>query len=202
MAADTPRHAETHANAPAATPPRVATGITGLDLVLGGGVLRRQMYVIEGAAGAGKTTLALHFLLAGRDRNERCLWITTAETPDELRAAAHAHGWSLEGLDVLTLPMVERLAQPDQRQTLFRPAHVELDETMQEILTGLEQVRPTRVVLDSLSILRALADDPLHTFRTLFPGSMMVFRGVPLKHAWTGHREPLQSVSRGSFLLS
>jgi circadian clock protein KaiC len=161
MAADTPRPAETHANAPTAEPPRVATGIAGLDVVLGGGVLRRQMYVIEGAAGVGKTTLALHFLLAGRDHHERCLWITTAETPDELRAAAHAHGWSLEGIEVLALPMVERLARPDQRQTLFRPAHVELDETMQEVLAALERVQPERVVLDSLAILRDMADDPL-----------------------------------------
>ena len=90
-------------------------------MVLGGGVLRRQLYVIEGMAGTGKTTLALHFLLAGRATGERCLWITTAETPDELRTAAHAYGWSLEGVEVLALPMVDRMAHPDQRQTLFSP---------------------------------------------------------------------------------
>ena len=161
MAADASRHAETNAPGPAGASTRVATGIAGLDLILGGGVLRRQLYVIEGAAGAGKTTLALHFLLAGRDNHERCLWITTAETPDELREAAHAHGWSLEGIEVLALPMVERLAHPDQRQTLLRPAHVELDETMQELLTGLARSQPGRVVLDSLSILRDMADEPL-----------------------------------------
>lgn len=161
MAVDILHKAETNANGPAAAPTRAATGIAGLDVALGGGVLHRHMYVIEGAAGAGKTTLALHFLLAGRDNNERCLWISTEETPDELRDAAHAHGWSLEGIEVLALSMVDRLAQPDQRQTLFRPAHVELDETMQEVLTGLERVQPVRVVLDSLSILRDMADDPL-----------------------------------------
>jgi circadian clock protein KaiC len=139
----------------------VATGVAGLDVVLGGGVLRRQMYVIEGTAGAGKTTLGLHFLLAGRATGERGLWITTTETPEELRATAHAYGWSLEGIEVLALPMVDRLAQPDQRQTLFPPAHVELDETMQEIRTALERVQPERVVLDSLSILRDMADDAL-----------------------------------------
>lgn len=161
MAADAPRAPETNANHPAAAPPRAATGIAGLDVILGGGVLRRQMYLIEGAAGTGKTTLAMHFLLAGRDQHERCLWITTAETPDELRAAAHAHGWSLAGIEILALPMVDRLARPDQRQTLFRPAHVELDETMQEVLTGLERVQPERVVLDSLALLRDMADAPL-----------------------------------------
>ena len=161
MAADAPRYEETNAHDPADESTRAATGIAGLDVILGGGVLRRHMYVLEGAAGTGKTTCALHFLLAGRDHHERCLWITTAETPHELRAAAHAHGWSLEGLEVLALPMMERLTRPEQRQTLFRPAHVELDETMQEVLTALERVQPARVVLDSLSILRDLTDDPL-----------------------------------------
>ena len=161
MAADAPPQTETTPNAPAAAPPRVTTGVAGLDVVLGGGVLGRQMYVIEGGPGAGKTTLALHFLLAGQADGARGLWITTAETPDELRATAHAYGWSLEGVEVLALPMVDRLAHPDQRQTLFPPAHVELDETMQEILTALERVQPVRVVLDSLSLLRDMTDDPL-----------------------------------------
>ena len=130
MAADVPRQAETNVQSPEADSTRAATGIVGLDVILGGGVLRRHLYVVEGMAGAGKTTLALHFLLAGRDHHERCLWITTAETSDELRATAHAHGWSLEGIEVFALPMVARLAQPDQRQTLLRPAHLELDEAL------------------------------------------------------------------------
>jgi circadian clock protein KaiC len=161
VAADAPRPAETNVQSPEADSTRAATGIAGLDVILGGGVLRRHLYVVEGTAGAGKTTLALHFLLAGRDHHERCLWITTAETADELRATAHAHGWSLEGIEVFALPMVERLAHPDQRQTLLRPAHMELDETMHEMLTGLVGSQPVRVVLDSLSILRDLADEPL-----------------------------------------
>ena len=53
MAAATPRHA--------AEPTYAATGIAGLDAVLGGGVPRHHLYVVEGTAGAGKTTLALHF---------------------------------------------------------------------------------------------------------------------------------------------
>ena len=153
MAADTPRHTDESTYA--------ATGIAGLDAVLGGGIARGRLYVIEGPPGAGKTTLALHFLLAGRDNHERCLWLTTAETPDELQEAAQAHGWTLEGIEVLALSMLTRITQPDQQQTLFRPAEVELDETMQEILTVLELVQPVRVVLDSLSLLRDMAEEPL-----------------------------------------
>jgi circadian clock protein KaiC len=164
MAADTSPTLEQDASGPVAEPTRAATGIDGLDAVLGGGLLRRRMYVIEGAAGAGKTTLALQFMLAGRANHERGLWITTNETPDELQVAAHAHGWSLEGMDVFALSMAEHIARPGQQQTLFRPSHVELDETMQAVLAALERVQPGRVVLDSLSILRDMADEPF-TYR-------------------------------------
>jgi circadian clock protein KaiC len=167
MAVETPPTPEQDASGPAAEPTRVATGIEGLDALLGGGLLRRRMYVIEGAAGAGKTTLALHFMLAGRANHERCLWITTAETQDELLVAAHSHGWSLEGIDVLALSMAEHIARPEQQQTLFRPSHVELDETIQAVLAALERVQPGRVVLDSLSILRDMADEPFAYRRQL-----------------------------------
>ena len=160
MVAETPHTPEQDASGPAAAPTRAATGIEGLDAVLGGGLLRRRMYVIEGAAGAGKTTLALQFMLAGRAHHERGLWITTNETPDELLAAAHAHGWSLKGIDVHALSMADDIARAEQQQTLFRPSQVELDETMQAVLAALERVRPGRVVLDSLSILRDMADEP------------------------------------------
>jgi circadian clock protein KaiC len=160
MAAEEQPPAEQDASGPAAEPTRVATGIAGLDVVLGGGWPRRYMYVIEGAAGTGKTTLALHFMLAGRANHERRLWITTAETQDELLVAAHSHGWSLEGMEVLALSMAEHIARPEQQQTLFRPSHVELDETMQAVLAALARLQPGRVVFDSLSILRDLADEP------------------------------------------
>ena len=114
----------------------------------------RTVYVVEGQAGTGKTTLALQFLLAGRDNNEPCLLVTTTETRDDLTAVAHSHGWSLAGIEILELSLTDPIAQPEQRQTLFRPSHVELDETMQAVLAELERVQPVRVVLDSVSMLR------------------------------------------------
>jgi circadian clock protein KaiC len=122
MATDAPPTPEQDASGPAAEPTRAATGIAGLDAVLGGGLLRRRMYVIEGAAGAGKTTLALHFMLAGRAHQERCLWITTTETRDELQVAAHSHGWSLEGIDVVAFRWPNTSPDPSSsRRSFGRP---------------------------------------------------------------------------------
>jgi circadian clock protein KaiC len=160
VAADAHRRPDQNGSNTPAEFARAATGIEGLDAVLGGGLPRGHVYIIEGHAGAGKTTLALHFLLAGRDNNEPCLLITTLETRNDLTAAAHSHGWSLAGIEVLELSLTESIAQPEQRQTLFRPSHVELEETMQVVLTELERVQPLRVVLDSMSTLRYMADEP------------------------------------------
>lgn len=144
----------------AAASRRVKTGIEGLDEVLEGGLLRGYLYVVEGEAGTGKTTLSTQFLLDGRARDEACLLITTAETRDELIATAHTHGWSLAGIEILELSQINSIAQPQQRQTMFRPSQMELDEIIHTILAEFERVRPTRLVLDSVSVLRDMADEP------------------------------------------
>jgi circadian clock protein KaiC len=161
----------------AAASTRVTTGIEGLDEVLDGGLPRGYIYVVEGHAGTGKTTLGSQFLLDGRARHEPCLLITTAETRDELVATARSHGWSLEGIEILELSQADIIAQPEQRQTMFRPSHIELDETMHTILAELERVQPLRLVLDSVSVLREMADDPF------------IFRRhvLSLKNALTAH---------------
>src|SRR5215204_5923214 len=68
------------------SPPRASTGISGLDDVLRGGLLANRVYLVEGAPGAGKTTLALQFLLEGRHLGEAGLYVTLSESEEELRA--------------------------------------------------------------------------------------------------------------------
>src|SRR5918998_920853 len=144
MDTDADRHPDENKSGTSAESSRAATGIEGLDIALGGGLLRGRMYVVEGQAGTGKTTLALHFLLSGRDQNEPCLLITTTETRDELTTTARTHGWSLAGIEVLELSLMDPLAQPEQRQTVFRTSEVELGEILQTMLSELERVQPLR----------------------------------------------------------
>ncbi len=152
------------------------SGIAGLDKVLRGGFTRNRFYLVEGLPGSGKTTLALQFLLAGRDAGERCLYVTLAETEAELRAVATSHGWSLEGLELLeVLPPQEMLAA-DAHYTLFHPAEVELGRTAHVILDEVERLRPQRVVFDSLSELRLLAGDTLQ-YRRQVLGLKQFFAG-------------------------
>src|SRR5688572_17698843 len=70
-----------------------SSGISGLDYILRGGFTRDRLYLIEGTPGAGKTTLALQFLIEGAMRGERVLYITLSESRVELDAVADAHDW-------------------------------------------------------------------------------------------------------------
>src|SRR5689334_15845980 len=106
--------------------PLVSTGIPELDDILGRGVTQDRVYLIEGTPGSGKTTLALKFLLDGRAKGERGLYVTLSETRVELNAAAKSHGWSLEGIDIFELVAPEAELEPDNQFTMFQPSEVEL----------------------------------------------------------------------------
>jgi circadian clock protein KaiC len=137
------------------------TGIEGLDDILGGGFHTRRLYLVEGVPGSGKTTLALQFLLEGAARGEAVLYVTLSETQEELHAVAKSHGWSLDGVTVRDAAPSEHTLEGDQQYTMFHPSEVELIEATKAILADVEQIKPTRVVFDSLSELRLLAGNPL-----------------------------------------
>ncbi len=144
-----------------------SSGVEGLDDVLSGGFAPHRLYLIEGMPGSGKTTLALQFLLEGVRRKESVLYVTLSETAEELRAVAASHGWTLDGIHVRELVPTEEELKPDERYTLFHPSEVELGETTRRILDEVERLRPTRVILDSLSELRLLAGSPLRYRRQI-----------------------------------
>jgi circadian clock protein KaiC len=143
-----------------AAPPRISTGVPGLDDVLNGGLVANRVYLIEGVPGAGKTTLGLHFLLEGMRRGEPGLYITLSETAAELRAVAASHHWSLDGLPIHELVSTEGLAA-EAGQSILHPSEVELGETIDEVRRVVLSINPRRVVFDSLSELRLLAQDAL-----------------------------------------
>ena len=144
-----------------------ATGIAGLDDILGGGLARGRLYLIEGVPGAGKTTLAMHFLMDGARRGEPVLYITLSETADELKDVAASHGWNLEGVTIRELLPQEESLSTDEQYTMFHPSEVELANTTKLILQDVDRLKPTRVVFDSLSELRLVAGNPLRYRRQI-----------------------------------
>lgn len=137
------------------------TGVAGLDDVLGGGLPAEHFYLVEGAPGSGKTTLALQFLIDGRNCGEVGLYVTLSETASELDEVARSHGWSLTGIEMLDIGMAADALTPEAQYTVFHPSEVELQDTTDALFKRVEEVRPVRVVLDSVSELQLLARDPL-----------------------------------------
>lgn len=142
-------------------------GVGGLDDVLGGGLSRGRSYLVEGSPGTGKTTIGMQFLIAGRDAGERCLYVTLSETEDELRASAASHGFDLTGIEVFELVPPESLLDDDQQQSLLYSSDLELGETTQRVFERFEQARPDRLVIDSLSEIRLLAQSSLRYRRQI-----------------------------------
>jgi circadian clock protein KaiC len=143
------------------------TGVDGLNEVLCGGLPPQRLCVVEGDPGAGKTTLALQFVLAGVRRGEACLFVTLSETEVELRAAAASHGWSLDGVDILELIPSEASLTPDARYTMYHPSEVELGETTKAVLSETQRIKPKRLVFDSVAALRVLAESPVRYRRQI-----------------------------------
>lgn len=146
---------------------RSRTGVSGLDDVLNGGLIPHRLYLIEGNPGAGKTTLALQYLLEGIKNGEKCLYITLSETREELTAGAKSHGFSIEQIEIIELIPDDKELDGSSQVTMYHPSEVELNETTKRILEAVQRVNPSRVVFDSLSELRLLAQSSLRYRRQI-----------------------------------
>jgi circadian clock protein KaiC len=188
------------------TDQRLTTGISGLDNILHGGLAAGHVYLIEGNPGAGKTTLGMQFLLEGVADDERVLYVTLAESRVELEKVAISHGFDFSKVEVFEVAPPELAGRATEQYTVFHPSEVELADVMQSILDRVEQVKASRIVIDSMSEIRMLARDPLRyrrqvlTLKQFFVGQNST---VLLLDDRTGDRHDLQlqSISHGVIRL-
>ncbi|MGN6370577.1 MAG: ATPase domain-containing protein [Phycisphaerae bacterium] len=152
---------------PTAGRARSATGIPGLDDILLGGLVPNRLYLVDGDPGAGKTTLAMQYLLEGARLGEKGLYVTLSETKEELAAVAASHGWSLDAIEIIELVASEQDLSPDAHLTMYHPSEVELSETTKSVLDAVERLKPKRIAFDSLSEMRLIAQNALRYRRQI-----------------------------------
>jgi circadian clock protein KaiC len=138
------------------------TGIAGLDDILRGGLSPGGLYLIEGTSGTGKTTLGLQFALTGAARGESVVYVTLSETQRDLELVARSHGWDLDHVHIM-----QALALPGKTATMFYPSEVELEALMTRLKEEIQRVGPARIVIDSLSEIRLIAEGPLRYRREM-----------------------------------
>ena len=185
---------------------REKTGVRGFDTIACGGLIPQRLYLLDGSPGAGKTTFSLQYLLEGVRRGERCLYVTLSETKEELAAGAASHGWSLDGIEIVELAAEAAELDGENDLTMLNPSEVELTETVRKVLAAIEHIRPTRMVFDSLSELRLLAQSSLRYRRQILAlKQFFVGRGctVILLDDRTAERPDLQlhSIAHGVISL-
>jgi circadian clock protein KaiC len=186
--------------------PRLLTGVAGLDDILHGGLPLGHVYLMEGDPGSGKTTLGLQFLLAGIANKEPALYVTLAESREELQAVADSHDFDISKMEIFEVQPPELDQKGSDQYTVFHPSEVELVDVMQSILTKLEQVKAGRIVFDSMSEIRMLARDPLR-YRRQILSLKQFFVGrdctVLLLDDRTGDRSDtqLQSICHGAIRM-
>ncbi len=185
----------------------VSTGNAELDDVLGGGLTPHRVYLLHGTPGSGKTTLALKYLMEGVKKDEKVLYVTLSETKAELLAVAKSHGWSLDGIEIFELVAQETDLLPENQYTVYQPSEVELSQTTKAILEEVERVKPARVIIDSLSEVKLLAQNALRfrrqvlALKQFFTGRKCTVFFLDDKTTPAGEDLQLESIAHGVLSL-
>lgn len=132
---------------------RISSGLTELDAMCNGGYLRDSIVLVSGVTGTGKTLLASTFMKGAAESGERCVLFGFEESRDQL--IRNATGWSL--------PFRDYEEQGLLRIECTYPEWVSLEEHLLRIEAILDEFKPTRIAIDSLSALERSA--PHHSFR-------------------------------------
>ena len=120
---------------------RLATGVPGLDEMMGGGIPAGDAVMLAGPAGSGKTTFATQFAAEGLRQGESVVIVVFEEYPDEYLTRAKARN----------VDMGKHLASGVFRLIYLRPLDLSVDETLAEIMDAVHQLGAQRVIIDSLS---------------------------------------------------
>ncbi len=133
---------------------------------MAGGFPEGRVYLFRGEPGTGKTTMALQFLTAGAASGDKGLCFTLSQTAEELRLIAESYGMDLRNIHVMDAQSLLN-APYAARQSVLNTSELEIRQVVDQLKARLADVKPQRVVIDSLIDLRLRSADVL-AYRQLF----------------------------------
>jgi circadian clock protein KaiC len=134
--------------------PKAPTGITGLDEVTLGGLPRGRPTLLCGAAGCGKTLLALCFLVNGAaSYGEPGVFVSFEETGEDLALNVASLGIDLPGLEAEGLLAVDHVRA--EQSEIEEAGEFDLDGLFIRLGYAIDSVGAKRVVLDTIESLFA-----------------------------------------------
>lgn len=138
---------------------RISTGLRDLDNIVKGGLIKHNAYLYRGDAGTGKSTAGYHFLEEGLKNGERTLLITLGESKESVLKNANKMDIDLSKTAFLDLSPTDNMFTEVSNYSVFPAAEVESDPITDEIVKAIAEHKPTRVMLDSLTMLQHLTQD-------------------------------------------
>ena len=137
----------------------VASGIPELDELLNGGYVRGRTYLVQGVSGTGKSLLGQHFLRAGLDREETVVYIHGEESRDDILVNAARLGIDIQEAEFLDIGPGTDFFAEDRSYNLVEATEVESERFTQDIKQVIEDVDPSRILVDPITQLQYVERD-------------------------------------------
>jgi KaiC/GvpD/RAD55 family RecA-like ATPase len=152
---------------------RAKTGITGLDELIGGGIIEGSTVLLSGQSGSGKTVFGLQFLYNGITKyNETGVFVTLETRPNELRTEASQFGWDLTDLEQKNALIIVDAASgkaglPTSEKYALRRGF-DMSTLAEEIYRAIDETKAKRLVIDCISGLGIRFSEPSEIRNELF----------------------------------
>jgi circadian clock protein KaiC len=160
---------------------KVATGISGLDDALNGGLPKGAVCTVSGGPGCGKTILGSEYLYEGIMKyNEPGIYVSLGESREEFFSNTRTFGWDFENLEkegkfmfvdfsFERLVNVQVWSQPDSK---YDSPSFPIDGLSLEEQTYINMIQNfVNTMVDAISLISAkrVVIDPISSLRLLFP---------------------------------
>ncbi|AEH25374.1 KaiC domain-containing protein [Pyrococcus yayanosii] len=137
---------------------RVKTGIPGMDEILHGGIPERNVVLLSGGPGTGKTIFSQQFLWNGLQMGEPGIYVALEEHPVQVRQNMAQFGWDVrkyedEGMFAMVDAFTAGIGKSKEYEKYIVHDLTDLREFIEVLKTAIRDINAKRVVIDSVTTL-------------------------------------------------